>query len=82
MSNARTLLSELSAYKQGNDPHGQMDQIVIDRCKQLSTKENLVAEDVESLRKDCIYQSLCADFVITVLNIAIEDLVANEHCKS
>jgi hypothetical protein len=74
MTLAREILTELSKYPRGADPHGQMDQCVVDECGVLSGKQDLAAADVKALLDRCAYASLCTDFVMVALDMAWRDL--------
>ncbi len=71
---ARALLQQLGTYTGGSDPHGQMDQSVVDRCNELAVKPDFSAADVKALLDDCVVGSLCTDFVVLALDMVWRDL--------
>lgn len=68
MDSARAILKVLGSYDGGRDPHGQMDQAIVDRINVLATKQDLSASDVKRLLDDCVSGSRCTDFVVAALN--------------
>lgn len=74
---AREILKELGKYENGKDPHSQMDEEVVRRCRELSLKEDLNYNDVQKLLDDCAYGSLCTDFVMVAL-MAVKDILKDD----
>lgn len=65
---ARELLGELAKYPNAKASHGQLDEQVAQRCKALATQARpLRKTDLQPLLDDCVYYSLCTDFVMVVL---------------
>ena len=76
------ILKKLSEYTGGADPHGQLDQCVVDKCKELSEKKDLKSQDIKDLLDACVYASLCTDFVIMLLDRQWKILIEEERIQS
>ena len=71
MSKAREMLALLGTYTGGKDPHGMLDQEVVDACNLLAKKEDLSALDIQFLIDKCATFSLCTDFVMMNLHLIL-----------
>lgn len=67
---SRDILRELGKYPRGHERDAQLDQCVVDRCKDLAVKADLQPNDIKALLDDCACASLCSDFVMCLLDTA------------
>ena len=72
---AREILTNLAAYKNGSDPHGMMDQSVVDKIKALLEAPAITAADVKTLLDEIVHGALATDAVVQILDLAWKSLL-------
>lgn len=76
---ARGIISQLAEYKNGADPHGMMDQSVVDKLKALSEAAVITAADVKTLLDEIVHGSLAVDGIVQLLHLAWMSLLEAER---
>lgn len=59
-------------------PAGQMDASMLPRFKALAEKEDRKAAELLRIIDDCVYESLCSNFCIGVMDLAWRAMLLDE----
>lgn len=73
-------MNKFSAIFEGlaQAPDTQLDASIAKEFKELSLRTHVSSDEIHTILDKCVYASLASDFVMNILHVVWDELLANE----